>query len=77
MSYLMWIKYVKTDMNLPNSHCTELVEKTAATLDKKTLQALFVSTQRNKIELSFQWAVQYESRFFNYAIELNKNIDLL
>ncbi|KAF8227557.1 hypothetical protein L208DRAFT_1405325 [Tricholoma matsutake] len=45
-------------MDLPEGNCTELVEKTAAVLDKKALQALFVSTQRNQIELSFGYAVQ-------------------
>ncbi|KAF8232163.1 hypothetical protein L208DRAFT_1397716, partial [Tricholoma matsutake] len=47
-----------TDMNLPEGNCIELVEKTAAVLHEKALQALFVSTQRNQIELSFQYAVQ-------------------
>ncbi|KAF8229242.1 hypothetical protein L208DRAFT_1402487 [Tricholoma matsutake] len=47
-----------TDMNLPEDNCIELVEKTAAVLDEKVLQALFVSTQRNKIEVSFWYAVQ-------------------
>lgn len=66
-----------TDMNLPEGNCIELVEKTAAVLDKKALQALFVSTQRNQIELSFQYAVQYESRSSNCDTELNKNVELI
>jgi hypothetical protein len=54
---------LKTDMNLPESQCIELVEKTAVALDKKALQALFVSTQRNQIELCFQYAMRYEQAF--------------
>ncbi|KAF8236682.1 hypothetical protein L208DRAFT_1357071 [Tricholoma matsutake] len=65
------------DMNLPEGNCIELVEKTVAVLDKKALQALFVSTQRNQIELSFQYAVQYESRSSNCDTELNKNVELI
>jgi hypothetical protein len=48
------------DMNLSESHCTKLVEQTAAALDQKILQALFVSTQRNQIELCFKFSIKYE-----------------
>jgi hypothetical protein len=47
-------------MNLSQSHCNKLVEETAAALDQKILQALFVSTQRNQMELCFKYAVEYE-----------------
>jgi len=45
-------------MNLPESHCNELVKETAAALDHQVLQALFVSTQTHQIELCIQYAVQ-------------------
>jgi hypothetical protein len=48
------------DMNLSESRCTKLVEQTAAALDQKILQALFVSTQRNQIELSFKYSIEYK-----------------
>jgi hypothetical protein len=50
---------MKIDMNFPASHCSELVEKTAAALDMKALQTLFISTQRNKMELCFVYAIKY------------------
>jgi hypothetical protein len=46
-------------MNLPSSHCIELVEKTASALDMRALQTLFVSTQKNKIEICFAYAIRY------------------
>jgi hypothetical protein len=55
---------LKTDMNLPKSNCTELVEKTAAAVDTKALKALLVSTQRNQMELCFQYTIQHECRSF-------------
>jgi hypothetical protein len=68
---------LKIDMNLAESHCIELVEKTAAALDRKALEALYVSTQRNEIELCFQFAMRYECRPCNCGTELNKNIEIL
>ena len=53
--YIIWIEI---DMNLPESHCNELVKETAAALDHQVLQALFVSTQTHQIELCIQYAVQ-------------------
>ena len=50
---------VDADLQLPGSHCNELVEKTAATLDSSILQALFVSTQQNQMELCFTYATRY------------------
>jgi hypothetical protein len=46
-------------MNLPASQCIELVERTAAALDMKALRTLFVSTQRNRMELCFSYAIEY------------------
>ena len=47
-------------MNLSQSHCNKLVEETATALDQKIFQALFVSTQRNQMELCFKYSIQYE-----------------
>ena len=47
------------DLQLPSNHCNELVEKTAATLDGTILQALFVSTLQNQMELCFTYATRY------------------
>jgi hypothetical protein len=54
------LKMVLLDMNLSETHCNELVEQTAAVLDKKSLQALFVSTQKNQLELYFEYSMQYK-----------------
>ena len=48
------------DLQLSGSHCNELVEKTAATLDDTILQALFVSTQQNQMELCFRYATRWD-----------------
>jgi hypothetical protein len=61
------------DMNLSQSHCNELVEQTAAALDQKILQALFVSTQRNKLELCFQYSILYKYLSFFGRMVLNTN----
>jgi hypothetical protein len=45
-------------MNLPSAHCRELVEQTAAALDIKDLEALFVSTQRHQLDLCIKSAIQ-------------------
>ena len=45
-------------MNLSQGHCNELVEQTAAALNEKILQALFVSTQQNQMELCFKYAIK-------------------
>jgi hypothetical protein len=48
------------DMNMSQSHCNELVSETAAALDWKILQALFVSTQKNQIELCIKYGIKWE-----------------
>jgi hypothetical protein len=67
------------DMNLSGSHCTELVEQTAAALDQKILQALFVSTQRNQIELCFKYSIEYEylSVFGRTTLKINHRKDVM
>jgi len=58
----MWIKSTlfdisTPDMNKPETNCRELTARTAAVLDNKNLQLLFVSTQRNNLELSIEYAI--------------------
>jgi hypothetical protein len=60
-------------MNLSQSHCNKLVEETAAGLDQKILQALFVSTQKNQMELCFKYSIQYEYIFVYDRTVLNIN----
>jgi hypothetical protein len=60
-------------MNLSQSHCNELVKETAAALDQKILQALFVSTQRNQMELCFKYSIEYEYIFVLGRTVLNIN----
>jgi hypothetical protein len=60
-------------MNLSQSRCNKLVEETAAALDQKILQALFVSTLRNQMELCFKYAVEYEYIFVLGRTVLNIN----
>ncbi|KAE9387337.1 GTP-binding protein [Gymnopus androsaceus JB14] len=46
------------DMNKPEAKCPELTAQTAAVLDGKVLQQLFVSTQQNNLELCIEYAVK-------------------
>ena len=38
-------------MDMPGNDCPELTEKTADAIDDASLQALFVSTQMNNLDL--------------------------
>ena len=40
-----------TDMDMPENDCPELTEKTAEAIDNASLQELFISTQRNNLDL--------------------------
>ena len=40
-----------TDMDLPNTNCPELFEKTADAIDNASLQKLFVSALMNSFDL--------------------------
>ena len=44
-------------MNKAETTCHELMKQTAAVLDDKSLKLLFVSTQRNNLELCVEYAV--------------------
>jgi len=46
------------DMNKPEADCGRLVDTVAAVLDNTNLQRLFVSTQRNNLELCMKFAVE-------------------
>jgi len=46
------------DMRKETSHCNELIEKTASALTDDTLRLLFVSVQRNNIDLCMRYAVR-------------------
>jgi hypothetical protein len=46
------------DMNRPDADCSELTRRTAAALDDIILQQIFVSTQRNNLELCIQYAME-------------------
>ena len=38
-------------MDMPENDCPELTEKTAVAIDNASLQELFVSTQKNNLDL--------------------------
>ena len=38
-------------MDMPENNCPELIEKTADAIDDASLRELFVSTQKNNLEL--------------------------
>jgi len=46
------------DMHKPDADCRKLMEETAAALDSKILQQLFVSTQRKNLELCIKYAIR-------------------
>ncbi len=45
-------------MNKPEADCHQLVDTVAAVLGNTGLQQLFVSTQRNNLELCIKYAVE-------------------
>ncbi|KAF8344400.1 hypothetical protein F5887DRAFT_1103439, partial [Amanita rubescens] len=47
------------DMDLPETDCTELTEKSASTIDDPILNRLFVSTQMNNLDLCVTTAFQH------------------
>jgi hypothetical protein len=46
------------DMNKADADCSELIKQTAAALDSEAMQQLFVSTQRNILELCAKYALE-------------------
>jgi len=47
-----------TDMHKPESNCSEIVEKMAKAITNRDLQILFVSTQKNNVELCTKHAIK-------------------
>ncbi|KAG8824272.1 hypothetical protein FRC19_002104 [Serendipita sp. 401] len=49
------------DMNMEGSKCGELMERTTSSLDDEVLQQLFVSTQRNNVEVCISYAMERDA----------------
>jgi len=49
-------------MNKPDADCYNLLEKTADALTNNVIQALFVSTQQNSLELCIKHSVIWNSK---------------
>ena len=47
-----------SEMDKPEADCCQLMRTVASVLDNNNLQRLFVSTQRNNLELCMEWAVR-------------------
>ena len=47
-----------TDMHKAESNCAEIVEKMAEAITNDALQVLFVSTQKNTVELCTKYAIK-------------------
>ena len=50
--------YPMTDMHKAESNCAEIVKKMAAAITNDALQVLFVSTQKNNLELCTKYAIK-------------------
>lgn len=46
------------DMDMPESDCPELTEKTADIIDDATLKELFVTTQMNNLSLCVKYGLK-------------------
>jgi hypothetical protein len=59
-STLMHIAYhnAASDMYKPDANCHELIKQTAVVINDDTLQFLFVSTQRNNLELCVKYSIK-------------------
>ncbi|KAF8349617.1 hypothetical protein F5887DRAFT_914534 [Amanita rubescens] len=67
--------YVKLeDMHIAEKNCTELTEQTANAIDDTSLQAVFISTQRNNLHLCVKAALH---RFPHYWVTDLKRINAL
>jgi hypothetical protein len=45
-------------MNLPEKNCAELTQKTADAIDDDSLHQLFISTQKNNLDLCVKSALR-------------------
>ncbi len=57
-THFMILSNFLAEMNKLNANCSELVEKTAASLNNDILQQLFVSTQQNSLKVCIQYAIR-------------------
>ena len=48
-------------MDLPEKNCPELTQQTADAIDDESLHQLFVSTQKNNLDLCVKAAIQFGS----------------
>lgn len=48
-----------SELNQDHTTCRELVKHTAAILTDENLQALFISTQQNNLELAMEYSIRY------------------
>ncbi|KAF9459650.1 hypothetical protein BDZ94DRAFT_1171259 [Collybia nuda] len=51
------------ELNQPHTTCHDLVKHTAAVLTSKNLQALFISTQQNSLELAMEYSIRCPIHF--------------
>ena len=56
------------DMHHKEVQCSELTTKTAEALDNKTLQQLFISTQKNNLNLCIEYDIQYVSNIMRKVL---------
>jgi len=47
-------------MHRPENNCPELTEKTAYAIDDASLAQIFISTQKNKLDLCVKSALKWE-----------------
>jgi hypothetical protein len=59
------------DMHKEGAECGILMEQTAKALDSKVLQRLFVSTQRNNLELSMRYGIE---KYIPYYIDVMERV---
>ncbi|KAG8827364.1 hypothetical protein FRC18_009906 [Serendipita sp. 400] len=64
------------NMNKEGHDCGDLVERTAAALDDETLRQLFVSSQRNNMEVCIRYALKSASRTIEQGTGKLIKIDL-
>lgn len=48
------------EMDIPDTTCMDLIECTAEVLDGDRLQAIFVSTQQNSLDLPMVYSIRFE-----------------
>jgi hypothetical protein len=51
-----YVDFLWEEMHINDSHCGDLIEKTAAALNEDAVKLMFVAVQRNNVELSVKLA---------------------